>query len=148
MRPAELFFRLGSALVGWIVVYAYLLMVAVIPRSSCSLTNDGLWLPTLYMAVLVAVCVPLMQLGTFLRESLRWLAAPLVLLWPLALLAVLPYVNEATVDGKHVCAVLNPSFAPDSQPGWHRLWAPAQLLALAAVAWSVWRYWRTPASAR
>lgn len=144
MRPAELFFRLGSALVGWLVIYAHLLMIAVIPRSTCSPDNPGLWQPTLITWLLTAAAILLVRLGEPFRDTIRWLTIPLAPLWLAAAWALLPYLVSATVGGAHVCTVLNPDFGAPAAL-WHRLWAPVQTAALTVIAWAALRYWRGPA---
>ena len=135
MSFAEVLLRLGTALVAWMVVYAYLLWLAALRVSGCDADGDALWRLLLGFAPVAAALSPLVGATRPLADVhriLRWASAPLLLLVPLAAVAIWPTWQRATVAGLDVCAA-----APAD--AWQVWWAPAQLLAVLVILVVVWR---------
>jgi hypothetical protein len=135
MTFAEVLLRLGTALVAWMVLYAYLLWLATLRVSGCDADGDALWRLLLGIAPLAVMLSPLVGASRPLidvHRILRWGSLPLLLLVPLAVAAVWPTWERATLGGLDVCSDL-PAAA------WQVWWAPLQVTALLALAVIVWR---------
>ena len=115
MRFAEIIFRVGSTVVGWIMAYVYLLVLAVIPLSGCTRQPQDLWLGSLILAGAMALCLFLIPLGRRVSDSSRWLSIPAIILLPFAMLAVLPWLGPVTIGGAPLCGARLDGAAA---PGW------------------------------
>ena len=139
MRFAEVFLRLGSSLVGWMVVYAHVLWLAVLFRLSCGPDGDemhklllGMAPITIGFAFALSATRPLHEV----HSMLRWLGIPLLLLMPFVARSVWQVFEAANLDAAAVCT--------DEPPAtWQTLWAPAQVLTIALVLFNVLRMWRS-----
>lgn len=137
MRFAEIFLRIGSALVAWMVLYAHLLWLAALRTIGCGPDGDEIYLLLLGMvplscgaSLLLGVTRPLPEV----HSMLRWLAVPLLLLLPLALRSTWAVIVPVHVHGEPICGA-------GDVPAWEVLWAPAQLLTLGLVTAMVLRSW-------
>lgn len=139
MSLAEVFLRVGSAMVGWLLVYAHALLLAVVPRSDCS---AELWRVSALFALLALVASLLLRAGLPWRGMLRWLALPAALLWAIGGPTVVALFGPVTLDGVGLCSAL--LGAPDALPaaGWERAWPPLQALAIVLAAARALGYWR------
>ena len=142
MSLAEVFLRVGCALVGWIVAFGHLVLVAVIPAVDCAAPGDP-WLVTSATAVPAVFAIGLLRTSDFLASGLRWLGLPLLLLAAVALRAVLPDL-ATTLGGTDPCGFV----AAGELPLWRRAWAPVQLLVLGGLLWSALRLWLIDSSKR
>ncbi|MEQ8483181.1 MAG: hypothetical protein RIB46_02345 [Pseudomonadales bacterium] len=135
MSFAEVALRLGTCLVAWMVIYAYLLWVAVLRVSGCDADGEALWRLLLGVAPAAALAAGLVGLTrpiSEVHELLRWGRLPLLLLLPLSLAGIWPTFERVTVSGLAICG-------PGPAPIWQAWWAPLQLLALTAVIVIAWR---------
>lgn len=139
---AELFLKGGSSLVGWIIAYVHLLMVAVVRVAQCGEGTSDPWFATLLTAVIAVPAIFMIPMGLFMRPGLRWLALPLVVLALLALVAVLPYIEGTTMAGAAPCGVSGGGTGYVQATGWQRAWAPLQLILIAALGFSASLFWR------
>jgi hypothetical protein len=130
MRFAEVFLRLGSALVAWMILYAYALWLAVLRVIGCGPDGDEMARVLLGMAPLaVAASFVLRTTRSFIdiHRMLRWLGLPLGLLLLLSLRSVWGIFNRVHLDGLAICSA-------GSTAIWEQAWVPVQAVALAAIA--------------
>lgn len=139
MNAAELFLRLGCTMVGWLMVFTHLLWLGTTRVVSCGTEGDALWRMLLALAPLAIAFSFTLQLTRKLpavHNMLRWGIAPTIVLALLALLAVWPFLLNATLAGQPICEL------PDTK--WHPWWAPVQLLAIALLVYKAIEAFRTP----
>lgn len=141
MRFAEVFLRLGCALVAWMMLYAYFVWLAALHAIGCGPDGDeihqlllGLAPFTVGFAFLLRVTRPFAEI----HSILRWLAIPLLLLLPFAVHGVWQVFQSVNRDATAICA----SGAPET---WQTLWTPIQLLTLLLVLYMVFKVWRSVA---
>ena len=129
MRFAEVFLRLGSALVAWMVQYAFFLWLAAAYVVGCGPDGDEMYRLLLGMAPFAAASAFALDVTRPFGDThnmLRWLALPLILLLPLCLRTVWSVLRAVHVDGTGLCV--------DGEPAtWQLLWAPVQLAALGVI---------------
>ena len=129
MRFAEVFLRLGSALVAWMMIYTYFVWMAALPAMSCGPEGDKMHRVLLGVSLL-ALAVSLALRATRPFPDIHRLLSHLV--WPLAILGLFAVKNIWTVfqrtnlDGLAICA----EHAPTSL---QIIWAPAQILIVIAL---------------
>ena len=138
MRLAEAFLRIGSSLVGWMIIYAHVLWLAVSARVTCGAEGAELFAVLLGLTPLTLIAAPLVLVSRPLEDvhrMLRWLGAPLMLLLPFCLYAV--YRVFQTVYGA------NTSICGDAEaPVWQLWWVPIQLCITVLVAIAIVLAWR------
>ena len=144
MRFAEVFLRLGSALVAWMVIYAHFLWLAVLFRLGCGPDGDemhrlllGLAPVTIGVAFALRATRPINEI----HSMLRWLAVPLLLLLPFIGQSIWEAIEATFVDDSAFCASAPPSV-------WQLAWAPAQVVTVMLVLYLAYRVWRSAASDR
>lgn len=139
MRFAEIFLRLGASLVGWMVIIAYLLWLAVTQRIDCAATGDGLYTLLLFAGP-PAACLSLMTLATKpmtdIQAILRWLGVIPALLLPLALMAVFDVAYSVHVTREPLCGNSTIGF-------WQLAFAPVVLMSMAVMGWACVGVWRS-----
>ncbi len=138
MRFAEVFLRLGTSLVAWMMLYAYMVWLAVLFRLGCS--ADGSEMHALLLGMAPASCAfaaLLKVTRTFpeVHAMLRWLAFGLLLLLPFAAYSVWGVLETVSLGGSAICSAQEPS-------GWQKLWVPVQIIALAWIGYVVAREYR------
>lgn len=137
MSFAEVFLRLGSTLVAWMVIYAYFLWVAVLRQVGCEANGDEIYRLLLAMAPITVAFSYLLCATrplTDVHRILRWLCAPLVLLIPYAMSSVWPIFLRVTVAGEGFCAL-------NIRSEWQAWWAPIQMVAFLMVIYGLYRTW-------
>lgn len=142
MRFAEVFLRLGAALVGWMVIYAHFLWLAVLFRLGCGPDGDemhGLLLGLAPVTIGLAFALQATRPFNEIHRMLRWLAVPLVLLLPFIGQSVWQAVEATIVNESAFCANVPPSI-------WQTAWAPAQIITVTLVLYLAYRVWRNAAS--
>jgi len=144
VRATELFLRLGSALVAWMLLYAYFIWLAVLQKAGCQGGSDEMHrlligiLPFAFgSAFLLRVSRPFGEI----HSILRWLAVPIALLLPAAVIAVWDVMSAVTLGNRAVCGAGQPAT-------WQILWAPLQLLTIGTCIWMIASVWRSVASDR
>jgi hypothetical protein len=138
MGFAEVFLRLGCALVGWMLVYTYTVWMAALHVMGCGPDGDemhGLLLGLLPVAVIMALLLRVTQPFPDIQRLLSWLGVPLALLLPFALWNTWNVFERATLDGLAICT-------NDTATSFHQIWAPAQFIGICLVAFFVARNWR------
>lgn len=143
MRFAEVFLRLGTALVAWMVVTGFFLWLAVAGRVGCDADGDQLYRVLGFVAP-VAACISLLLSATKplgeVHQILRWLGVFPLLIMPFALGTLWSAANLTLVAGKAFCS-------PADAPLWQTLWPGVQSLSMALCVFSISRLWRRPESA-
>lgn len=129
MRLAEVFLRLGLALVAWMILYAHMLWLAVTPRIPCGDEGAELHGVLLGLIPLTLLIGPLIlstrPLGD-VHAMLRWLAAPLVAIAPFSLYAAWQVFSRVQADGQAICG-------SGIAPAWQAWWGPVQGLVILYV---------------
>jgi len=144
MRLGELVFRAAAGLGAFLVGIAHCLLLAVIPRMGCATPDNDPYFASFALGLPLGVLIALASAGLRFRSLLRWFTLPLALLVPLAVRAVLPYLDEAALAGMHVCSATRGWAAATDVTAWHRAWAPVQLCLLLALSVQAARYWLPP----
>lgn len=124
-------------MVAWMVIYAHLLWVAVLPTTGCT-DGDALWRLTLGFAPIALGFALLLRAVHVLPEiynTTRYFALPALLLVLLATRAVATGFTDNTLNGVSICGIM-PS------PAWHPWWAPAQTIVLILLCVQIYRAWR------
>jgi len=141
MRFAEVFLRLGCALVAWMMLYTHVLWLAALYAIGCGPDGDemhrlllGLAPFTWGFAFLLGVTRPFAEI----HSMLRWLGIPLLLLLPFTLRSIWSIFQTVNLNAAAICSHETPST-------WQLLWAPLQLLTLLLVAYMVIKVWRSVA---
>ena len=131
MRFAEVFLRLGSSLVAWMVLYAYILWLAVLRTIGCGPDGAEMHQLLLGMAIISCPVVFLVQVTRTLPEVhalLRWLAVPLFMLMPFGLVSIWRALLRANGESLSICS-------NNAAVLWERVWAPVQFIALLIIAY-------------
>jgi hypothetical protein len=130
MRFAEVFLRLGCALVAWMVTFAYVVWLAALHAMRCGPEGDEVHRLLLAMAFVAALMAPLLRATRPFAEihrMLSWLALPLALLSTLALRNIWNAFSTTYIEHSALCAAEEP-------PLWQLAWAPSQMTALVVIA--------------
>jgi hypothetical protein len=117
------------------VIYTHLIWTATIKTVGCGAEGDEIWRLLLGFAPFAIGASLLLGVSKKLPEVhkiIRWFGAPLLLLLPLALLAVWPTFITVTLGTDGICD-------PSEIPGWHTWWAPVQLFTLSLIVVNVVR---------
>jgi hypothetical protein len=138
MRFAEVFLRLGCALVAWMVLYVHVVWLAASRAIGCGPDGDALYELLLGSAVFAWALSFLLRSTRPIPEVhriLRLLAVPLAALYPFAVYGIWKVFGVVNLDGLSLCSMPPPPF-------WQRGWAAVQVLALALIAWRIALEWR------
>ena len=138
MRFSEVFLRLGSGLVAWILLLTYFIWLGVIGRVGCGPDGDELHRLVLGLAPFALASAFLLRATRALGEVhgiLRWGAAPLALMLPSALYAVWTVSGRVWEAKEGICG-------PDTAKLWEQAWPAVHLVALAMIAFLVVQNWR------
>lgn len=136
---AEVILRLACGLVGWLLLFAHGLLLAVVPEADCS---PELWRTTALFAGFAVVAALLLPAALRWRASLRWLAVPAGGLWLYGLFVSAGLLSGSTLGNASLCASLVDLQDPALSSSWERAWAPLQLVAIFFAASQAARYWR------
>lgn len=144
MRFAEVFLRLGSALVAWMMLYAYFLWLAAVYVIACG--PDGDEMQRLLLGLVPFVCgfafaLQVTRPFAEIHSMLRWLGVPLFLLLPFALRSVWNVFQTVNLNSVAMCTEQAP-------PAWQLLWAPLQTITLSLATYMIVRVWRSVAQDR
>jgi len=136
---AEVFLRLGCALVAWMMLYAHILWLAALYAIGCGPDGDEIHRLLLGLAPFTVGFAWLLRLTrpfTEIHSMLRWLAVPLLLLLPFAARSLWQVFRLVNIDARAICASATPGT-------WQTLWVPIQLIALLLVAYMIVQVWRS-----
>ncbi len=130
MSFAEIVLRAALTLVGWLVVFVHVLILAVLANSSCGQGAGDILSGSLMMAVPTAICLAVMGAGIRISPHIRWASAPAMLVWPFAVLTVVPLLMAGDT---HLCVALGHAEQALARPDWHQYWPWIQTLLLLAM---------------
>jgi len=139
MRLSEVFLRIGSTLVAWMVIYAFFLWLAVVQRVECGADGDEIYRLLLGMAPFaVGASFFLGAARPFadIHSMLRWLGLPIAGILFLAAPVIWETFATVNLAGAAIC-----DGVPES--GWQTFWAPVQFIAAAFCIWKILTLWRT-----
>ena len=139
MRLSEVLLRLGSHLVGWLVIYSHCIWLGVIPQIGCGSESIELFRLSLGFAPLAMIASVLLGFAHRLFSVvayLKWLAAPLLVLLPLAFRPVIQALRTSA-EGVDYCGVAQATV-------WQQVWGPVQCLTLIVIAVMAIRFVRLP----
>lgn len=137
MTVAEVLLRIGCTIVAWLLLYTHCLWLSVVEQVGCGSDGDALWrllLGLIPITVTFGLLIGAANKVASVQATLRLGAVPLLLLLPLALLAVWPTFTTSTLGNQPICDIPNVA--------WHQWWAPAQLLVLLFIGVIAYRNWR------
>jgi len=139
MQFAEVFLRMGTSLVAWMMLYAHFLWLAALYAMGCG--PDGAEMHGLLLGmapVTVGFAFLLRSTRPFaeIHSMLRWLGVPLLLLLPFVIRSVWQVFQAVNIDSSAICADASPAT-------WQVLWAPIQLVVLLLCAYMVINIWRS-----
>lgn len=129
MRFAEVFLRLGTALVGWMMLFTYALWLAAAYVVDCGADGDEMYRLLLGLApftVAFAFAIRVTRPFGDIHRMLRWLAVPLGLVLLLGLRTLWAVAGRVYSAGTGVCASGPPGLLDQA-------WVPAQLATILAV---------------
>ena len=138
MRFAEVFLRLGTALVAWMMLVTYFVWLAVMQVVGCGPDGDEMHRLLLGLAPFTCVFAALTRVTIKfpdIHALLRWLTVPLVVLTPFCLRTLWGVFETINRLGQAACGVGQP-------PAWQSAWVPLQMLTLAVVLWVLVKGWR------
>lgn len=141
MRFAEVFLRLGCALVAWMLLYTFYLWLAAAHNIGCGPDADEMHRVLLGLApfsAAAAVALRVTRPFAEVHKMMRWLGVPLLLLLPFCLRTVWSVFEAVNLNGTGICTANSPAT-------WQLYWAPVQLIALMAATYLVLRTWRRQA---
>jgi hypothetical protein len=138
MRFAEVFLRLGSSLVGWMLIYTYAVWLAALHAMGCGPDGDAMHRLLLGLAPFTVAMALLLRLtGPFedIHRLLSRLGIPLALLLPFVVKNIWTVFERTNLGGLAICSESAPATV-------QQIWAPVQFLTvivLAIVVTGVWR---------
>ncbi len=139
MRFAEVFLRLGCSLVGWMLVFTFVVWLAALHAMGCGPDGDEMHLLLLGLApVACGFALMLRMTASFpeIHRMLSWLGVPLLLLLPFVLRNIWTVFSRTNIEGMAICTVAEPAT-------WQRIWAPAEMFAVVFIALLVIAVWRS-----
>ena len=135
MKFAEVFLRMGTALVAWMMLFTHFVWLAALHVMGCGPDGDelhrvllGLAPVTCVFAALVVVTRPFDDI----HAMLGWLRVPLGVLVLLGLRSIWGVASRVNIDGLAICGQGAPS-------AWELYWSPVQLAVCLLVAVLVMR---------
>ena len=138
MRFAEVFLRLGTALVAWMMLYAHFVWLAALRSIGCGPDGDELHRVLLLLVPVTIGFASLLRVTRPLDEIhriLRWLGLPLAALMLAGTYQVLVITRSVYMTGLAICST-------SGATGWHQIWGAAQLLAIVVSSVMIVRIWR------
>jgi hypothetical protein len=139
VRFAEVFLRMGVALVAWMMLFTHLVWLAVLYVTGCGPDGDELHRLLLGLVPFTcgfAVALRVTRQYPEIHAMLRWLAVPLALLVPFCLRTIWSVFVAANLQGIAICSA-------GEAPLWLQAWAPLQLITIAFVVYLAARTWRS-----
>ena len=138
MRFADVFLRLGTALVAWMMLFTHFVWLAVLHVVECGPDGDEMYRLLLGLAPFTcgfAFLVTVTRKFAEIHAMLRWLVVPLLLLAPFCLRTAWGVYKAVNLEKMAICDTGQP-------PAWQLYWAPLQLVTVIAVLVFATRAWR------
>ena len=138
MRFAEVFLRLGCSLVGWMLVFTFVVWLAALHAMGCGPDGDEMHKLLLGFAPVAGGCAFMLRMTRpfpDIHRMLSWLGAPLLLLLPFVLRNIWSVFSRSSIEGLAICTDASPAT-------WQQIWAPVQLIAILLIALLVLAVWR------
>lgn len=133
MRLAEVFLRMGTAMVAWMMLFTHFVWLAVLQSTGCGPDGDelhrllfGLAPFTILFAFLVRVTRPIADI----HSMLRWLGVPIALLLLLGLRSIWQVASQVNFGVMALCG-------PGEPASWQQAWAPVQLIVVAVAGFII-----------
>ena len=138
MRFAEVFLRLGTAFVAWMMLFTHFVWLAVLYVTGCG--PDGDEMHRLLLGLVPFTCAFAFLTGVTdkfaeIHRMMRWLGVPLLLLTPFCLRTVWSVFDSVNLQGLSFCGT-------GELPSWQQFWAPLQMLTVIVVLVLLARAWR------
>ncbi|MEE3331935.1 MAG: hypothetical protein VX246_13800 [Myxococcota bacterium] len=130
-------FRVGAGIGGWLIVFGWALVMAIMPQADCIPGDDVLWGSTAIFGFLAGAAGVLCGAGLALKRQLRWLGAAAAPLIAWNLYWIVPAVFTTTLGDQSMCA--GSALPPTS---WERAWPVIQTTAAAIATLQLVRFWR------
>jgi len=139
MRFAEVFLRLGSSLVAWMVLYAHFLWLAAVHAMGCS--SDGDEIHRLLLGIAPITCgfafaLQLTRPFADIHRILRWLGVPLIVILPFALRSIWEIFARVNLASLAICGNAAAS-------GWQLLWPTMQLITVLLASYMIFGVWKS-----
>jgi hypothetical protein len=133
MRFAEVFLRMGTALVAWMMLFTHFVWLAVLHSIGCGPDGDemhrllfGLAPFTILFAFLLRVTRPIAEV----HSMLRWLGVPVGLLLLLGLRSIWGVASQVNFGTTALCGPGEPAL-------WQQAWAPLQFIVALVAGYIV-----------
>jgi hypothetical protein len=139
---AEVFLRLGSSLVAWMVLYAHFLWLAALYAMGCGSDGDEMHRLLLGLAPITcgfAFALQLTRPFPDIHRILRWLGVPIIFLLLLASRSVWQVFARVNLESLAICGSDTPS-------GWQLLWPMTQLVTMLVAAYMIFSVWKSTVS--
>lgn len=138
MKFAEVFLRMGTALVAWMMLFTHFVWLAVLYVTDCGADGDEMYRLLIGLAPFTigfAVALRVTRSFAEIHSMLRWLTVPLAFLALLCLRTIWSVFETVNRQGVALCE-------PGEPAGWLMFWAPVQLLTVIVVLLLAFRTWR------
>lgn len=142
MRFSEVILRIGTALVAWMVVFAYFLWLAVAGRVGCDAEGESLFALLLGAAPFAVLFAFLTRVSRPLKDvhgMLRWLGVGPALLSPFAVITFVFVWRAVHGRGESLCSAGSP-------PDWQAYWLPVQVVAALVSLALIFSNWKNKSS--
>ncbi|MFK8014448.1 MAG: hypothetical protein AB8G17_03250 [Gammaproteobacteria bacterium] len=140
MQFSEVFLRLGSGLVAWLLLLTYIIWLGVVGSVGCGPDGDELHRLVLGLAPVALGSAFLLRATRPLAEVhgiLRWGAVVLAILVPAALHAVWGVFRTVWLAKTSICG-------SGTALVWEQSWPVVHVATLVAVAFLVTKNWKLP----
>ena len=140
MRFSEVFLRLGCALVAWLLLLTYFILLGVVRSVGCGPDGDELHRLVLGLAPVAFASAFALRATRPLDEIhgiLRWGIVPLALMLPGASLAVWSVFRTVWLAKQNICG-------RGTALAWEQAWPVVHVVTLVTVAIVLFRNWRAP----
>ena len=129
-------FRVGSGIGGWLVVFAWALVMAIMPQAVCEPGNDTVWGGTAIFGIVAALSGVLCGAGIGFKDYLKWMGAAAAPLIAWNVVWITPAVMATTLGEQSLCAIS--TLAPTA---WERAWPLIQLGTAGIALFQLRKFW-------
>ena len=128
--------RLGTSLVGWMIVYTHCIWLGTLLAIGCGADGDQLYRLLMGFSPFTigfALLLRVSQKMPSVHQTMVWLTYPLLVLVPMAAYAVFPILVNVSINGGTIC--------DHPAASWHVWWAPVQVATLVVIVVTTVRAW-------